>query len=330
MQDPAQQAPESTAPEIVVDCTASRSFHDSPPRVSLILPTYNRRENLRTLLEALEGQTGIASDDFELCIGDDGSRDGSLDMVRDWNQNHSLRIRYSFSRENRGPASARNHACALARGDIWIIIGDDIEPPPDFLFRHLEWHRAHPEPEAALLGRVVWPEKPEPTEFMRWLEQQGREFYFTYPDGSGEVSPERFYTCNVSLKRVLAQRCQGFREDFRYASHEDLEYGIRLAEEGGMRLYYDPGVLAVHRHELTPGGTVRRVYLNGRSSVLFWKIVPDYSSAPKKLFRPVVRVLVGWVPVGWLQKHADAVPAFAWYPLLFLAYWSGVSDEFKS
>jgi glycosyltransferase involved in cell wall biosynthesis len=313
--------------DAIIESPASQALRASPPLVSLILPTFNRKESLRALLECLKVQTEIASTDYEICIGDDGSCDGSAQMVREWSLEHTLRIRYHVSEENHGPASARNHACSLASGEIWVIIGDDIEPPPDFLSRHLAWHRAHPEVEAALLGRVVWPSFPPPTRFMRWLEGRGRRFYFVYPDISCRVPPEQFYTCNVSLKKELAMRCKGFREDFPYASHEDLEYGVRLAQEQGMQLFFDTTLTATHRHQLTPSGTVRRVYLNGRSSVLYWQIVPDASSKVTKALKSMLRILSAWVPMRWMRKHADAVPPMGWFLLFMLAYWKGVHDQ---
>jgi len=281
------------------------------------------------MLDSWARQIGIDGKDYEIVIADDGSSDASADCIREWAETSQVRVVLAWQTTNRGPAYARNRALAVARGEILLITGDDIVPPLDFVARHLAWHRAHTEEQSALLGRVVWPDAPTPTPFMRWLETAGHAFYFDFPDVAGEVPPDRFYTCNVSLKRALVSRCGGFREDFPFASHEDLEMGMRLAQTGGMRLHYDPDLKAVHNHLLTPESSVRRVYLNGYSSILYWQRVADDSPRWRCAARRLCRGAAGLVPRKLIWRMASLTPRRGWYAMLALAYWRGAADAVR-
>ena len=102
--------------------------------LTVMLPTFNRVETLKEVLAALEGQDGGAGD-FEVVVVDDGSTDGTADFLKDYAAGTSLNFTGGLMAENGGPAAARNAGLDLARGDVVIIIGDDIIPPPDFVGR---------------------------------------------------------------------------------------------------------------------------------------------------------------------------------------------------
>ncbi len=88
--------------------------------VSVIITTYNRRSFLR---EAVLSALGQSYGDTEVIVIDDGSRDGSFDVVRD------LPIRYEW-KENGGVSSARNLGIALARGEYLSFLDvDDLWKP---------------------------------------------------------------------------------------------------------------------------------------------------------------------------------------------------------
>lgn len=296
------------------------------PVLSVIIPTYNRQAGLLRVLDGYLRQQGVGTHDYEVVLADDGSADDTVPRVTDWTASVEMRVKLTASSENRGPAHARNRAIAIAAGDILLITGDDILPPPDFLSLHLRWHREHPGEREALLGRVAWPADPPPSPFMEWLATGGRAFFFSYPAVAGPVSPDRFYTCNVSLKRMLFERAGVFDETFPYASHEDLEMGLRLAERGGMQLHYEPAILGLHDHLLTCASSLRRVYLMGCSSVLFWTKVRDPAPVPKRICREVLKLLSRVVPARLVASVAPIAPRWTWHGLLAFAYWRGAAD----
>jgi len=95
------------------------------PEVSICIPTYNRKEYLRETLDSVFAQTYA---DGEVVIVDDGSTDGTDQMIKDLGRD----IRYVWQ-ENRGDAVARNRLIELARGRFITFIDSDDLLMPDAL-----------------------------------------------------------------------------------------------------------------------------------------------------------------------------------------------------
>ena len=315
---------------------AARIHSHLCPAITVVIPTYNRCAHLEDILNRWQQQEGLMHEDYEVVLADDGSSDGSPACVQEWAERAPMRVVLYASRINHGPAYARNRAIALASGSSLLITGDDILPPHDFLVRHLDWHRANADVCEALLGSVCWPDQPPPSRFMTWLETAGRAFFFSYPDSACVTQPDRFYTCNVSLKRALLEQVGGFDEHFPYASHEDLELGMRLARLGGMRLHYDPELVAEHDHRLTLESSIRRVHRMGLSSIVYWDRVPGASPAWKTRLR---RLLLSIASQRFAQRtHAalsKAAPKIEEHPWLWkltltIAYWAGAGEGWRN
>lgn len=89
------------------------------PKVSICVPTYNRKDYLRETIDSIFIQT---YKDYEVIIVDDGSTDGTDDMLK----NFGLPIRY-YRQENQGDAAARNKLIELAQSKyITFIDSDDL------------------------------------------------------------------------------------------------------------------------------------------------------------------------------------------------------------
>ena len=107
-----------------VVCEVSDS-HLQAPTVSIIIPTYNRRHMLKEAVQSCLDQTFT---DCEVLIVDDGSTDGTSDMVASWDKVSSSRgrVRYVLQ-ENGGASSARNHGLRIAAGKyIQFLDSDDL------------------------------------------------------------------------------------------------------------------------------------------------------------------------------------------------------------
>jgi glycosyltransferase involved in cell wall biosynthesis len=90
------------------------------PKVSVIIPTYNRANLLPRAIKSVLNQTFR---DFELIIVDDGSTDNTRELVERFQKKDS-RIKY-FYKENGGPGSARNFGVKNARGNFVIFLDSD-------------------------------------------------------------------------------------------------------------------------------------------------------------------------------------------------------------
>ncbi len=212
------------------------------PAVSVIIPTFNRRDVLIKALHALSSQT-LPPSKYEIVVADDGSDDGTEASVQSFAQSCPVKLTYTRDR-NRGANAARNRAIARSHGNILLIINDDTIAIPEFVEYHLNAHRAHPDETVAVLGRMtISPEVPYSLFADLHLDAAYRQF-----EGKRDLDWTAFFTCNVSLKAAFLLRCGQFDERLRW--HEDIELGERL-DRHGLRVLYEPRALGYHLHFLT-------------------------------------------------------------------------------
>lgn len=88
------------------------------PLISVIIPTYQRRDKLKKTLESVLSQTYT---NYEVLIMDDGSNDGTKEMVNSFNDS---RIFYNWQKNTGGPAKPRNDGIKIAKGE-WVAFLDD-------------------------------------------------------------------------------------------------------------------------------------------------------------------------------------------------------------
>jgi glycosyltransferase involved in cell wall biosynthesis len=212
------------------------------PEISVVLPTFNRKETLSLCLRALERQeapSGIA----ELVVVDDGSTDGTVDFLEAEAARAGGRLRF-MRQANRGPAAARNNGIALARAPLVLLLDDDVVAEPGLVREHVDWHRRHPDPMHAVVGYVRWSPEVEITPFMRFIDSNGMQFGYEKIRDGERVGFRYFYTCNLSIKRGVLVR-HPFDATIRAPAFEDIGLGYRLEREG-LVLYHDRAAAAHH------------------------------------------------------------------------------------
>lgn len=246
------------------------------PRLSVVVPTYERPALLRACIESFDDQ--VDAPDFEVVVIDDGSGDHTpavLDaMAADRGWLHPLR-----QSANRGPAAARNAGLAAARGDLLLFVDDDVVASPTLLRTHADLHAAAGAGAEtfAVLGRVDWHPSLEVTPFMRWIDTSGLQFaYDTWlVEGPVEVPAAAFYTANLSMPRRLVLDAGGFDERFPFPAYEDLELATRLTA-AGLRMDYRPAALAYHLRAIDLATFVARMRKVGESAELMRTISPGF------------------------------------------------------
>lgn len=108
------------------------------PRVTVLMPVHNGEPYLAAALASILGQTFA---DFEFLVVDDGSTDGSRDVVRAC-RDPRIRLVENFS--NMGVANSLNRGLALARGEYVARMDSDDESMPDRFEKQLRFLGAHP------------------------------------------------------------------------------------------------------------------------------------------------------------------------------------------
>ena len=211
------------------------------PRFSVVMPAFDAASTIGAAVNSVLRQT---RDDLELIVVDDGSRDGTADVVRNAMAADG-RVRL-LGQPNRGPAAARNAGIAAARGGLVSMIdSDDL-----WLSEYLEQMDAAlaQAPSAAFAYTDAWVLD----------DASGRirattAMAFQHPPDERLLDPTRFlhellrrnfvYTA-VTIRRPVLDAVGGYEERFRIG--EDFELWVRIAASGrtGVRV---PRVLAVHR-----------------------------------------------------------------------------------
>lgn len=236
--------------------------------ISMVIPTYNRKEILEKCLRSLFSQD-FGRLDYEIIVVDDGSSDGTGIVCDKASKDTDISMRY-FRQENKGPAAARNLGLKNAKGSIILFLGDDIIAVPELLKEHYSWHIKYPQNNYAVLGHITWSKEIRVSPFMEWLENGGPQFAFGQIKDKIEVDTQGFfYSSNISLKKEFLFSHNGFFDEaFLKAAYEDLELGYRL-KKSGLILKYNRNALAYHEHYTSLAAACRRMAIVGQYSRLF-------------------------------------------------------------
>lgn len=226
------------------------------PVCTAIIPTYNRRDTLLACLEHLEAST-VGAERLQVVIVDDGSSDGSLDAVaaRTWRFAELVPI----AQRNAGPATARNRGLAAARAPLTLFINDDTLVAPDDIEVHLDEHLG--KDKVMVLGTFDFIPEFAATPLGTLLATTPHLFYFCLLEPGDECTADFAATCNLSMPTADARRV-GFDETFRGPAGEDVEFALRLADEG-WHVKYQPEARSQHDHWLTVAGLKRSVRVRG-------------------------------------------------------------------
>jgi GT2 family glycosyltransferase/glycosyltransferase involved in cell wall biosynthesis len=243
-------------------------------RVSVVIPTRNRKEKLLSCLEALSRQS-VLYVEFEAIVVDDGSTDGTREALEE--RSFPFALRY-FRQDSAGPAAARNMGVDEAAGELVLFIGDDIIADERLLEAHLLAHAVHPDRESAVLGHIDWPASTTPNAVMECVAGDAK-LQFVYGDipKLPALDHRFFYTSNISLKRqfLVDAANAGIRFDpsFRRAAFEDSEFAFRLMPRG-LRIHYAADARAVHDHWMNLDTFSSREFGAGEMAVVFYRKHP--------------------------------------------------------
>jgi glycosyltransferase involved in cell wall biosynthesis len=239
--------------------------------VSVVMATYNRAEILPDTLAHLVAQD-LDPKHFELVVVDDGSSDATRGVMEGAIASLPFKATY-LHHPNQGPGYTQNRGIRAARAPLVLLIADDILLAPGALRRHLATHREHPEPEAAVLGRILQSPRLTHSVFLRTWDPFG----FERLRGIRELPYYMFWACNISFKRAFMLDHGMFRAQrgrAGAAAHEDAELGYRLHRHG-LRILYSEAALGYHHHIETLEGAMRRAYQRGLNWDEFRALVPE-------------------------------------------------------
>lgn len=252
------------------------------PSISVVIATYNRAASLVRILGELAAQT-VPKDTYEIVVVDDGSKEPAAPKVEAFLgtlEGKGVQVRVE-RQPNAGAAAARQRGAELAKGDILVILDDDMLVPRAFLESHLREHPGGASDLRVVMGRLKADGKlSEMPLFERFYAQMLDRTADQVRTQKKTLRGPDLYTGNLSLSRSLFFEAGGF--DTSFGQIEDAELGVRL-EKCGATFHLSEEAFTVH--------------------------ASDHTSRDKWLARSIKDGLF-WTKLA--RKHPEAVHANPW------------------
>lgn len=233
------------------------------PKYSVIIPVYNRPNEITDLLESLAAQT---KKDFEVLIIEDGSTITSEEVAQRYGKKLSLRY---YSKSNSGPGPSRNFGFAHANGNYFVLFDSDCILPP-FYFESVD--------QALKTDSLDAWGGPDRAHERFTVSQRAMAYTMSSVLTTGGIrggrtrvgwfQPRSF---NMGISREVYKQTGGFRFD-RYA--EDIELSIRI-KKAGFRVGLIPDAFVFHKRRATFIQFFKQVFNFGKGRALIGKVHPE-------------------------------------------------------
>jgi glycosyltransferase involved in cell wall biosynthesis len=213
------------------------------PDVSVVVPTRNRPDLLRSLLNALAAQ---ATDRlrFEVIVADDGSAEPTRTLLARAPEEMPYELTV-VRLDGAGAPAARNAAWRVARAPLIAFTDDDCQPAPQWLEAGVRaWGG---DPQRVVQGRT------RPAGGLTLTDLSPLQHSVDVAQLTPEVE-----TCNVFYSRALLEEVGGFDEGIRVGEDMELAWSAR---ERGAEIVFEPNALVEHAVvEVTPAEALRKVW----------------------------------------------------------------------
>lgn len=231
--------------------------------LSLIIPVYNRPQEVDELLQSLTKQS---QKDFEVIIVEDGSKERSDAIVESYSDRLPLSYFYI---PNGGPGQARNFGATKATGDYFIVLDSDCILPPDYIssvMRELE------DTKADAFGG---PDKASEhfTPIQKAINYSMTSFFTTGGIRGGKKKIDKFYprSFNMGVRKEVYEKLGGFS---RIRFGEDIDFSIRIYK-GGYKVRLFPSAWVYHKRRTDWKKFYRQVYNSGIARINLYLKYPD-------------------------------------------------------
>ena len=232
-------------------------------KYSIIVPVFNRPDEVDELLQSLVGQT---LKDFEVVIVEDGSQKPCKDVCDKYTDR--LDVKY-FMKNNSGPGQSRNYGAERAKGEYLIVLDSDVVLPEGYLKAGDDELRC--EPADAFGGPDCAHDSF--TETQKAISYSMTSFFTTGGIRGGKKKLDKFYprSFNMGIRRDVYMRLGGFSK-MRFG--EDIDFSIRIFK-AGCRCRLFPEAWVWHKRRTDMRKFFRQVYNSGIARVNLYKLYPE-------------------------------------------------------
>ena len=238
-------------------------------KYSIIVPVYNRPDEVDELLESLSSQT---LKDFEVVIVEDGSKITCKDVCDKYA--NILHLHYYY-KENSGPGQSRNYGVERANGEYVLIVDSDAVAPAGFMQAIDDELQRQPSdawggPDAAHESF---------TDVQKAISYAMTSFFTTGGIRGGKKQLDKFYprSFNLGIRREAYLALGGFSKT-RFSKMslygEDIDFSIRIYKAGySCRLF--PEAWVWHKRRTDFRKFFRQVYNSGYARINLWRMYPE-------------------------------------------------------
>lgn len=186
------------------------------PKVSVIIPTYNRATLLPRAVNSVLNQTYR---DFELIIVDDGSTDNTKEVIRKYKD---PRIQYIKHDKNKGGSAARNLGIKMAKGEYIAFLDSDDEWLPEKIYLQLDKLKATSSKVGAVYSGI------------KWIHDKNEKIvHCMIPNLRGDLYVDNLTGCFMGQTPLVKRECfdDGISYDESLQSHQDWDLWIRISKK---------------------------------------------------------------------------------------------------
>lgn len=261
---------------------------------SLIVPVYNRPDEVRELLESLTRQR---CKDFEVIVVEDGSQVPCEDVVQAYADR--LDIHY-YNKPNSGPGQSRNYGAERASGEYLIVLDSDCIIPDGYL------DAVKAELEAQPADAFGGPDRAHEsfTDMQKAINYAMTSFFTTGGIRGGKKKLDKFYprSFNMGIRADVYKALGGFSK-MRFG--EDIDFSIRIFK-GGYKCRLFPEAWVWHKRRTDLRKFFKQVHNSGIARINLYKKYPESLKIvhllPAVFTVGVVLLLLGTPFIPWLSS----------------------------
>lgn len=239
-------------------------------KISVIIPTFNRKERLAETLEGIFNQD-FDKEDYEIIVVDDGSTDGTKEYVETIDKPKYFKYIWH---QNVGRAANRNIGIQNSSGEIVLFLDDDIIATPELLSEHYKIHLEKNNPKLVVLGYTPFSKDIKRTSIIKYYENNWDRIFKNASKNNIKYPYWFVITNNLSIPRSFICSVGLFNEDFKNYSYEDSELGFRLLR-AGMEFFFNKNALAYHNFEMDLKRSCHQQYQTGYSAAIYYSKHPE-------------------------------------------------------
>jgi len=255
------------------------------PRITIVTPSFNQASFMRDTIESILGQK---YPNLEYYVVDGGSKDGSVEIVRKYND----RINWWISEVDRGQSHAINKGIERATGDFFSWLNSDDVLLPSALMSIAEFIQRNPKVDIVVGGLLLGSEDGTikscyiPTRSVSWCMRRG--FYDLF-------QPSTF------IRRSMLNRIGYLREDLH--CRLDVDLFERLIGAGAQWGYIRQPLSMLRRHPAAKGESLGERYAQDRVMLVSQHEYPEWQRDLALNIRRFQRLLNGSYFINWFATN---------------------------